>query len=712
MEAKLTYNQLETCFLDLLSKKPSPVAELLELIGKCTLIENEKKALEWSALLMQELTEQNNFAGLYLVIKNLCSRKSLQLNATIIRDLLKKTNKDRLIAVFIDIAFLNTRTLGDSFRCLDLLLALTPGTWVIEPTWGFGIIKRLDDFYQRLVIDFDQKPDHTMTFASACDNLVRAPQEHLLTLYHNDPMAIQDLIKNQPHAVIKLALRSFGNLPLSKLEELLSRHHLVKNSEWKTFWDNARKALKQDPLIVLPAKRTDQLQLRLEAESYDEQWFKNFSALKDTTKILDAVLELEAHNRIIGLETTLRGVLEERLAFAIKGAYNTNEPLYARLALAVHRLELTTPTLEQMRAHLWEHQRYIQAAQTLTVRDVSSMTTLLMAEGGQAVSRLLEALPQMPFNLLNEVLNLLKENPEAEAQCRKLLSSPKTPPTLILWIFRSRPTIKWSLPPLTALLNHAIVVIESHLSGEFLRMQNNLKQLFNQPKWLHSIFDELDTLQRQIIFERIQASTAWDPSTQHSLLAQMLKIEPLLAANKKIQPPQPQNKPRVTSWRSMAVHQAQYKRLIEIELPKNSQDIAVARSYGDLRENFEYQAAKDYQRQLLQRQSELYLELEKVKGTYFDEAKTDVAGPGTTIVLHLADDTRPKYTILGEWDRDEQLNIISSQTRLALCVEGKHVGATVTIPTPNGEQSAIIEAILPLDEAIKTWIRTPPPAAE
>jgi transcription elongation GreA/GreB family factor len=75
------------------------------------------------------------------------------------------------------------------------------------------------------------------------------------------------------------------------------------------------------------------------------------------------------------------------------------------------------------------------------------------------------------------------------------------------------------------------------------------------------------------------------------------------------------------------------KKLVEVDLPKNSHDIAVARSYGDLRENFEYQAAKDLQRQLLQRQAEMQIELKTVKGTDFADAPCNKVGSGTTVVL-------------------------------------------------------------------------------
>jgi transcription elongation GreA/GreB family factor len=188
----------------------------------------------------------------------------------------------------------------------------------------------------------------------------------------------------------------------------------------------------------------------------------------------------------------------------------------------------------------------------------------------------------------------------------------------------------------------------------------------------------------------------------------MLKLDPTLTECKKTLAPQSQTVVNWTSWRSLAEHQLQYKKLVEVDLPKNSRDIAVARSYGDLRENFEYQAAKDYQRQLLQHQAEMQIELKQVKGADFANVPFDKAGPGTTVALRMTDGSLRTYTILGEWDRDEQLNIVSCKTRMALCLDGKTVGESVMLPGATGEEPALIEAIRPLDETILKWIKTLP----
>ncbi|NLX26239.1 MAG: GreA/GreB family elongation factor, partial [Lentisphaerae bacterium] len=59
------------------------------------------------------------------------------------------------------------------------------------------------------------------------------------------------------------------------------------------------------------------------------------------------------------------------------------------------------------------------------------------------------------------------------------------------------------------------------------------------------------------------------------------------------------------------------------------------------------------------------------------------------------------FYILGVWDQDEALSIISSQTRLAQALLGHEVGDQVEVPAGLCE----IKAVLPLPESIRLWIK-------
>ncbi|MFA7174341.1 MAG: GreA/GreB family elongation factor [Kiritimatiellia bacterium] len=716
MDTAITFAEAESEFVTLLESNPLPVINLLALI-RSTAVKNSNQDETWTNVVVQELIDAGDFNGLYLVVKSCASALVAQLGVDGILADLKRACKDRMILAFIDTVPFTAQPLEDSFQQLDTLLSLVPGAQVIDKTWGFGTVKRLDHFYKRVTIDFGGKRGHHLTFKTASETLSPAAPDHILTTHHNNPSEVARLVNEQPGEVVKWVLRCFGAMPIPKLESTLIDNNFLTSATWKGFWDNARKTLKGDPLVVVPTKRTDCIELLAEATSYDDRWFANLSDERDPQLILNTILELEELKIIETLDETHRALISSRLGFAIKGAHNTNPALYVKLVTLCGRHNITPDvfkpdceeSIEPPHTHLWSRDRFIQAARKLPARDVSNMVAFLLQQGPSARGKLLAALPAMPYNLLNETLLALRETDEAAQACRELLMAPKAPPTLVSWIFRYRSELpNWNLPLLLDLLHHAIITVETNLSGENLRMKNGLKKLFKSASWLKEIFEELTETQRHLLFERIQASPAWEPTTQRSLIARMLKLDPTLVDRKRTASSMDEPAPRLTSWRSLAQRQALYKKLVESDLPKNSNDIAVARSYGDLRENFEYQAAKDHQRQLLQRQSEMQLELELVRGSDFANVSAETVAPGTTVELLTEDGVKKSYTILGEWDRDEELDIISNKTRMAACMLKKSAGDQITIPVPGGEQAAKILAVTPLRQAITHWIASSP----
>jgi transcription elongation GreA/GreB family factor len=240
-------------------------------------------------------------------------------------------------------------------------------------------------------------------------------------------------------------------------------------------------------------------------------------------------------------------------------------------------------------------------------------------------------------------------------------------------------------------------------------MQNAIRLVFDHVKGFDAAFTAMDALQRQAMFERVQASPAWDPASHRRLLNHMIKIEPKLASRRKTSATaQTADLTRQTSWRSLAERQVAYRQLIEVVLPKNSQEIATARSYGDLRENFEYQSAKHQQGLLLQRQAEMDSDLKQMKGTDFTGIPTDKVGMGVSVSLTCPDASTRIYTILGEWDRDEALNIISCRSKLAQCLEGRRPGDRVLIPGETDDELVTIAAIDPLSDVVRAWLAAVP----
>ena len=172
-------------------------------------------------------------------------------------------------------------------------------------------------------------------------------------------------------------------------------------------------------------------------------------------------------------------------------------------------------------------------------------------------------------------------------------------------------------------------------------------------------------------------------------------------------PAPPKEYPRVTSPRGYWLRQKLYDKLVNEDLPENVRKIKYAKGFGDLSENAEYQYAKDEQRALLQRQSAMLAELEQVRTSTFSDATTDEVMPGVTVVVATKDGEKT-YTVLGEWDNDLELGIISQRTQVAKNMLGKKVGETFDLPDGDGSLTTaeIREIRLPGAE-ILNWMKLP-----
>jgi transcription elongation GreA/GreB family factor len=118
-------------------------------------------------------------------------------------------------------------------------------------------------------------------------------------------------------------------------------------------------------------------------------------------------------------------------------------------------------------------------------------------------------------------------------------------------------------------------------------------------------------------------------------------------------------------------------RLKREELPRVAQEVARARSYGDLRENYEYKAAKEKQRRLFNLILKLQEELERSRPIDFNNVSDERVSLGTKVFLEDAEGTRYFYTILGPWDADYQSGVISYLAPFAQQLLGKTVGEEV-----------------------------------
>jgi transcription elongation factor GreA len=164
---------------------------------------------------------------------------------------------------------------------------------------------------------------------------------------------------------------------------------------------------------------------------------------------------------------------------------------------------------------------------------------------------------------------------------------------------------------------------------------------------------------------------------KRSLLARLVKAHP--AVQSLVSGEQSKHDSTIqVSWESLERRRAEYQELVQKKIPANSKEIAIARSYGDLRENHEYKAAKEMQKILMRRKEELEAQMMRARGTDFSNAKTDAVNIGTIVqASNLETNQSESFTILGAWDSDPDKGIISYLTPVGQSLLNHKVGDEV-----------------------------------
>lgn len=686
-----------------------------DLVAKLSSLHASKKETQVARdaqILQRALVTTKDFANL---------KKLLALQATWSDDtpafglqaarMLKMSTKDRLVTAKLECCKFGVAKPSESFRRLDILLGMQQGAYYFNKDWGFGIVKRVDAFCKRVVVDFTDTPNHSMSMDYAAEILAPIGKDHILAKLHDDPAGIAALVASKPGEIVRMAITDFGPLSIVRLEETLAKYGIVAEKNWKTFWTAARADIKDDKRVVIPAKRSEAISIRESALEYDDSWFADeLAEERNIPRLFEVISAYESAGRKEISEES-RKILTDRLNFAIDGAFIYPPPMFTRLVLMAQRLKIDTPR-EELCVKILNDNRYMEAGDKLSSNESKELVSFIVEVRPDAVGGLLANLDKMSFNLTSQTLDVLRAKPEflsaAQARCRELLVSTSVPSALLVWTIRSWDELKdWGLPSRYEIMERAIAVIESQmLAGEQLRMQHLLLSCFKDAKWFNAWFTALDKLQREALFFRICGNNnVGEPATQRKLVAEMIEIEPALESKKVTKKTVAKPVLRVTSWKMLHKKQEDLKHLIEVDIPKNRDDIEYARSLGDLRENSEYQTARQKQAVLNARRQELTLDIANVQGTDFANEDTSVVAMGTMVTLAYADETEKTFTILGEFDSDETLSIISNRSLLAKNLAGKHAGETAVVPTAiGGEETVTVKAINVLDARIRAWL--------
>ena len=155
----------------------------------------------------------------------------------------------------------------------------------------------------------------------------------------------------------------------------------------------------------------------------------------------------------------------------------------------------------------------------------------------------------------------------------------------------------------------------------------------------------------------------------------------------------------ITSVASLSRVAKELEDIITVQIPENVVAIAHARSFGDFRENAEYDAAKERRRFLHRRRAELENIVNTIHTTDFKNVKiSDHIVIGSTATLADAAGKTTDYYVLGALDGDPDNNCISYKTKMGEILTAAKVGDRIKLP---GVGERIVKSVSPLPESLR-----------
>ncbi len=580
---------------------------------------------------------------------------------------------------------------------------LQPGTYVVHKSWGFGQVDSLNFLVSQMTINFKGKKGHTMQLQYAAESLQAIHDDHILAKKAADLAAIKAQARDNPVELTRLILKCYGGRATQDqiMQALLP--DVFNEAEFKKWWENTKKALKKDGHFAIPAKKTDALEMRENTVSHADQYLTAFTSARQLKAQLAA---LDQISKNLGEFKDPAAVLGPVIA-AADDAARKNQRLNPAQALEflVTRDEILekTPGLPRGADAPTIVQFLIEEKRRLTTligdlpaaKQKRTLGELPAAFGDEWPSVALDLIVRGSTRVVSEAARLLEEKGKIDTLLNGLdrfIREHSITSESLIWLCKEREGIFADLMN-PRLLSAIVGALERDQFDETKRDRRLHDLLLNDKELLTDLIATATHEELRDAMQKLMRTPVFEELNKRSLLGRIIRLYPEMQALVSGDSDAKQET-LVVSWESLEKRKMEFDELVNKKIPENIKEISVARSYGDLRENFEFKAAKEMQRVLGRRRAETERDLSLARGTDFANADINTVSIGTIVTLkELSDGRIDVYTILGAWDGDPEKGIVSYQSALAQAIIGHKVGEKVELPTEHGDRVAEIMKI-------------------
>jgi transcription elongation GreA/GreB family factor len=591
---------------------------------------------------------------------------------------------------------------------LDALEQLTESGYCTHRTWGLGKITTVDTVFSRFLIDFPDKPGHSMDLGFAARSLTPLAKDHVLVKVATDLDGLKEMAAVSHMDLIKLVLKSHGGkATVAQIQAALVPE--VIEEDWRKWWEAVRKELKKDGHFRVPVKKSDPIEFNEEVTSLQERLLGDLRAARGLKA------KLAVANEVLKSQDDLENVTE---AFQESMQLLDSEiPNYikSKPELVLDAIFTRNDLREGLRIEPVEGQIEDIAVWDL-VEDLPAFMDALPATRNKLALRsykkhheekweedFYELLNNSQMKLVGEIVQLLIDEDRQDSvkeTLLRLVNQHQGSSEMLLWLGKSRSdAFADILGP--EVFRAMITAMERDQFNEKKTSRLN-DFIMGDQDLIPELIEAADLEVVKDLTRALQFSSCFDDMDKRSLLGRIVKCYPAIQALISGEQSTTEDRGLLVSWDSLLRRRGEYTELVQKKIPENSKEIAIARSYGDLRENHEYKAAKEMQKLLMKRKAELEADLTRARGTDFSDVATDVVNPGTLVkVTDLSHQSEETYTILGAWDSDPEAGIISYLSPLANILIGKKPGDEVDLEQDHMVKKYRLNSIAPHEYEFK-----------
>jgi len=593
---------------------------------------------------------------------------------------------------------------------IDALVQLTTSRYCFHRSWGFGTIKAVDTVFARFTIDFEAKAGHAMDLTFAAQSLKPISPDHIMARKAANIEELRQLAATNHLELVKTVLNSFGGkATVEQIQQVLVPD--VIRDDWKKWWDAAKRELKKNGHFQVPLKKTEPIVYQVKEVSLQDRLMGDFRAAKGLKARVVVATEVLKNAHDLSDQAAAATEVVAALNAEIP-SYHRTQPAVALEAIFVRddirQMGGIAPAEGELNPDaIWSQDQKLGPLMELVpaAKHRHALESFKAANPEQWHDDLLKSLNSVPAKLCKEFTSLLIHEGKLDLlkeTVARLISQHTASSELMLWLAKERnDSYADILGP--EVFRAMLTAMERDQFNE--KRSNRLRDfILDDQDLLVELIGSADLEIIKDLTRALQLSPSFDDMDKRSLLARIVKSYPAIQSLISGEQTK-QDTGLIVSWDSLSRRRDEYRELVEKKIPANSKEIAIARSYGDLRENHEYKAAKEMQKLLMKRKGELESMIVRARGTDYANPRVDVVSIGTIVRATDMETNLPEeFTILGAWDSDPDKGIISYLSPVAQALLNKQVGEQVEFEVHGVGHHHRIDAI---EAAVKTS-----PAAE